>query len=144
MKTQVAVGFIVMMFVLTLPAIAGGKGKIQNYFNDAVIKVKATENASEKREILNESFNSMFNAIEKAQTLGLISEADSKGIDMLKVSLQEKQSELAGKNGFERVTDGQLNSFANYVVQDMEQADEMITISLVAALLIVILLVLIL
>lgn len=144
MKTRVIVGFMVMMFVLALPAIAGGKGKIQNYFNDAAIKVKTTENASEKREILNESFNDMFKAIEKAQNLGLISEADSKGINLFKVSLQEKQSELAGKNGFERVTDSQLNAFANYVVQDMEQADEMITISLVAALLIVILLVLIL
>ena len=39
--------------------------------------------------------------------------------------------------------DGQLNDFSNYVVQDMEQADQVITISVVTLLLIVILIVLI-
>ncbi len=42
-----------MMFVLALPANAGGKGELQKYFSDAASKVKATDNPSEKREILN-------------------------------------------------------------------------------------------
>jgi hypothetical protein len=42
-----------------------------------------------------------------------------------------------------RVSDGQLNNFSNYVVQDMEQADQVITISVVTLLLIIILIVLI-
>jgi hypothetical protein len=41
-----------------------------------------------------------------------------------------------------RVPDEQLNAFSDYVVQDMEQADQIITISLVTLLLIVILIVL--
>jgi hypothetical protein len=51
--------------------------------------------------------------------------------------------ELAGSSGYERVSDKDLNAFSDYVVQDMEQAAEMVTISLVALLLIIILVVLI-
>jgi hypothetical protein len=142
MKTRITLGIIVMMFVLSIPVVANGDGEIQKYFNDAVVKVKATEDASVKREILNESFESMFKAINKVQSLGLVSKEESKGIDLFKTSLKEKQDELKGINGFERVQDFQLNDFSNYVVQDLEQAT--ITISLVGALLIIIILVLIL
>lgn len=143
MKTLIAFGFIIMMFVLAIPINAGGKDKLQKYFSDTALKVKATENASEKRKILNESFQSMSKSLDKVQKLGLISEDDRSGIERFKATLQEKQNELAGINGFERVSDEQLNNFSNYVVQDMEQA-QMITISLVALLLIILLAVLLL
>ena len=141
MKTLIAFGFIIMMFVLAIPVNAGGKDKLQKYFSDAALKVKATENASEKREILNESFQSMSNALSKVQNSGLISKDDRIGIERFKAALREKQNELAGINGYQRVSDEQLNNFSNYVVQDMEQA-QMITISLVALLLIILLAVL--
>ena len=144
MKALIAFGFIIMMFVLAIPVNAGGKDKLQKYFNDTAFKVKATENASKKREILNESFQSMSNALSKVQNSGLISKDDRIGIERFKAALQEKQNELTGINGYERVSDEQLNNFSNYVVQDMEQADQMITISLVALLLIILLAVLLL
>lgn len=143
MKTLIAFGFIIMMFVLAIPVNAGGKDKLQKYFSDAALKVKATENASEKRKILNESFQNMSKALDKVQNSGLISKDDRIGIDRFKAALREKQNELAGINGYERVSDEQLNNFSNYVVQDMEQA-QMITISLVALLLIILLAVLLL
>ncbi|MCB0287262.1 MAG: hypothetical protein KDE57_11445, partial [Calditrichaeota bacterium] len=59
-----------------------------------------------------------------------------------KATLQDKQDELMGNNGYERVSDAQLNAFSDYVVQDMEQADKTISISLVSALLIVIIIIL--
>ena len=65
MKTIIAFGFIIMMFVLAIPVNAGGKDKLQKYFNDAALKVKATENASEKREILNDAFQNMSEALDK-------------------------------------------------------------------------------
>jgi hypothetical protein len=142
MKTHKIFWSILLAFVLTLPAIAGGNGDLQKYFNDAAKKVKAAENAAEKRDILNESFQSMANALNQVQNSGMISKDESNGIDLFKAALQEKQDELAGRNGYERVPDAQLNAFSNYVVQDMEQAS--ITISLVALVLIIILLVLIL
>jgi ABC-type transporter Mla subunit MlaD len=142
MKARIALGSIVLMFVMALPANAGGKDELQKYFSNVALKVKATENASQKREILNESFQSMSKALDKVQSLALISKDDRVGIDRFKATLQEKQDELAGNNGFVRVSDEQLNDFSDYVVQDMEQAAVMITISVVALLIILLLVVL--
>ncbi len=143
MKTRKTFGFIVMMFVLALSANAEGKDGLQKYFNDAATKVKATNSASEKRAILNESFQTMMNALNIVHSSPLISKDDRAGLDHFKAALQEKQDELAGTNGYVRVADGQLNDFSNYVVQDMEQADQVITISVVTLLLIILLIVLI-
>lgn len=143
MKTQLSFGLIVMLFVLSIPIIAGGEGELQKYFNKTATEVKATEDASVKREILNQSFTKMLKVLNKVQNSGMISEEESMGVGNFKITIQEKQDELNGKNGFERVTDSQLNNFADYAVQDIEQATN-ITISLVALVLIAILLVLIL
>ena len=139
MKARIAFRTILMMFVFTFQAIAGGKVELQKYFNDTAIKVKATNNTSEKREILNESFNKMFNALDIVRSLPLTSEKDCISIDHFKTKLQDKQDELIGRNGFTRVSDGQLNNFSDYVVQDTEQAEVVITISILALVLIVLL-----
>lgn len=144
MKARTGFGIIVMMLALAITAQAGGKGQLQKYFSDAANKVKATENVVEKRAILQESFESMSGVLDMVQGSPSISQADRDGLARLQSTLQEKQDELAGVNGYERVADGQLNAFAQYVVQDMEQADQMITISVVTLLLILILVVLIL
>jgi hypothetical protein len=143
MKARIALGTIIMTFILALPVNAGGKGELQKYFSDAAKKVKETENALEKRKILDESFQSMSKALDKVQSLGLISKEDRIDIDHFKAALQDKQDELAGRNGYKRVSDTQLNAFSDYVVQDMEQADTVVTISLVTLILLAILLVLI-
>jgi hypothetical protein len=143
MKTHRAFGFIVMMFILVLSANAEGKDGLQKYFNDAATKVKAANSPSEKRAILNESFQTMVKALNIVQNSPLISKDDRAGLDHFKAALQEKQDELAGTNGYVRVADGQLNDFSNYVVQDMEQADQVVTISVVTLLLIILLIVLI-
>lgn len=141
MKTVARFLSILMVFAFTISANADGIDKIKNYFSKTAVKVSATELASEKREILNESFQNMFKAIEKVQNSGLVNNEDQAGIDHFKAALQEKQDELNGTNGFERVPDVQLNAFSNYVVQDMEQADAGITISLLALIIIAILLI---
>ena len=142
MKARIAIGFIAMMFVLALSASAEGKEGLQKYFNDAATKVKATNNPSEKRAILDASFQTMAKALNIVQNSPLISKDDRAGLERFKAALQEKQDELAGNNGYVRVADGQLNAFSNYVVQDMEQADQTVTISVVTLLLIIILIVL--
>jgi hypothetical protein len=141
MKTIIAFVSILMLFVLVIPANAGGKGELQKHFNNIANKVKATENAVEKRTILENSLKDMSDALDKVQSSFLVSKEDQDGIKNLKATLQENQDELAGINGFERVPDSQLNNFSSYVVQNMEQADS-ITISLVALVLIVLLAVL--
>lgn len=144
MKTIIAFVSVLIMFVLIIPINAGGKGELQKHFSDVANKVKATENAAEKRAILENSFKDMSETLTKVQNSFLVSKEDQDGIENLKTILKENQDELAGINGYERVPDSQLNNFSNYVVQNMAQADQMITISLVAAILIVILLVLVL
>jgi hypothetical protein len=144
MKARIVLLVLVMMFVLVQAGIAGGKDDIQKYFNDTASKVKATEDPVQKREILNKSLQTMSQALDRVESSGLVSQDNRAGIDRFKTTLQEKQDELTGSNGFDRVADAQLNAFSDYVVQDMEQAAQSVTISLVAVLLIIIILILVL
>lgn len=143
MLGRTAIRLAVMIFVVSLAGIAQGQDKLQNYFSDAAGKVKATTDPTQKRELLNKSFEKMTKALNTVQGSPLVSKDDKAGIEHFKVVLKEKQDELAGLNGFERVPDEQLNDFADYVVQDMEQAAETVTLSLVALLLIILIAVLI-
>lgn len=143
MLTRTALRVVIMMCVLVYAGVAVGQGNVQEYFNDAACKVKATTDPSQKREILNDKFQDMFKALDIVQSSPLVSKTDRAGIDRFKAALQEKQDELAGSNGYVRVSDDQLNAFSDYVVQDLEQADRTITISVVTALLIVIIIILV-
>lgn len=142
MLGRTALRIMVITFVMAYAGIALGQDGLKKYFNDASVKVKATANQSQKREILNTSFEKMSKALGKVQSSPLVSNDDRAGIELIKATLQEKQDELSGLNGYERVSDEQLDAFADYVVQDMEQADQQITISLVALLLIIIIVIL--
>ena len=108
-----------------------------------VTDVKAVESAEEKREIILNSLNELSEVLDKAADLTVKSEADKKFISNLKTDINNKTNELKGENGFSKVADSNLNSFANYIQQDMEQADDVITISLTTALLIIIIILLI-
>ena len=131
-----------MMFVMAFAGIAQGQDNIQEYFSDAACRAKAATDPSQKREILNTSFEKMSKALGKVQSSPLVSKDDRAGIELFKATLQEKQDELSGLNGYERVSDEQLDAFSDYVVQDMEQADQKITISVVVLLLIIIIVIL--
>ena len=133
----------VMMFALIHVGNALGQDNLQKYFNDTACKVKATADPSQKRAILNEGLQNMSKALNRVESLRLISKDDRAGIDRFKITLQERQNELAGSNGYDRVPDEQLNAFSDFVVQDMEQADRTITISLVTLLLIIIIVILV-
>ena len=140
---RTTIRFTCIMFVMAFAGIAYGQENLQGYFSDVASKVKATSNPSQKREILNSSFEKLSKALNEVQGSPLISKNDKIAIDRLKVIIKENQDELAGLNGYERVPDSQLNSFADYVVQNMEQAEQTVTISLVALLLIIIIVILI-
>jgi len=97
----------------------------------------------QKREILSTGLSAMTRAIDTVKGAPLTTEQDRTHLNRLQADLQEKSDELMGVNGFDRVPDNQLNAFSTYVVQDMEQADKTITVSLVVVLLIVIIIILI-
>ena len=143
MKARIVLGVIVMMFVLVQVANAGGKDDIQKYFNDTACKVKATTDPVHKREILNKSLQTMSKALDVVQSSQTISKEDSRSVESFKAALLEKQDELTGVNGYEPVSDAQLDAFSDYVLQDMEQAEKTITIGVVTALLIVIIIILV-
>jgi hypothetical protein len=144
MKARNALVSLVMILLLVLPAHALGKGEVQQYFKDTAQKVKATDVATEKRAILNGSLGTMSRVLDILQQSPSLSSTDAVGIERLKTTLRDKQNELVGANGFAPVPDAKLNAFADYVVQDLEQADQVITISLVTLLVGIIILILLL
>jgi hypothetical protein len=143
MFRRIVVGLTVMTFVMAFAGNVQAQDKLQNYLSGTASKVKATTDPLEKREILNESFEKMSKALNVVQRSPLVSKDDKATIDNIKVILAEKQNELEGLNGYERVPDVQLDAFADYVVQDMEQATQTVTISLVSLLLIILIVILV-
>lgn len=143
MLVRTVLGLFTALFIFSSFGNAGGKEDLQKYFNDAATRVKATSDPSEKREILSTSFDKMSKALDVVRNSSVVSDEEKKGIELFRTSIMEKQNELAGLNGFDRVPDAKLNAFADYVVQDTEQAAEYVTISVVTLLLIIILIVLI-
>jgi hypothetical protein len=135
MLGRIATQLAAVMLVMAFAGSAQAQDKLKNHFSDVA-------DPAQKRDILSESFNEMSKALNTVQGSPLISKDDKAGIEQFKVTLHEKQDELAGLHGYERVPDAQLNDFADYVVQDMEQATQNVTISLVALLLIILIVVL--
>ena len=132
-----------MMCVLASALMAAGQEDLQKYLNDTACKVKATDDPSQKRAILNEKLENMSRALDIVENSALVSDEDRAGIDRFKAVIQDRQNELAGTNGYDRVPDAQLNDYSDYVVQDVEQATRTVTISLVALLLIIIIVILV-
>ena len=123
----------VMMCVLASAVIGAGQENLQKYLNDTACKVKATDDPSQKRAILSEKLENMSKALDIVENSALVSDEDRAGIDRFKAVIQDRQNELAGTNGYDRVPDAQLNDYSDYVVQDVEQAARTVTISLVAS-----------
>lgn len=115
----------------------------KEYINTMVERVEEAENPSDKRAILNNSFDNMITAFERAGDMRVASEKDKEAIKSLKANIQEKKNELNGEEGYRKVADNKLNNFANYVQQDLEQADTVV-ISISATVLAIILVLLLL
>jgi hypothetical protein len=143
MKPQTLLTVVVMTLALAQVGNASSPDDIKTYFSDTACKVKAAADPAKKRAILGTSLKDMSQALKRAEAFGLVAQEDRAGFELFRTSLQAKQDELAGTNGYDRVADAQLNAFSDYVVQDMEQAAESLHISLVAALLIIIILILV-
>jgi hypothetical protein len=139
-----ALPLLVVIGVLGWAGTAMSQDKIHNYLNDTSLKVKAATSPEQKREILATNLGQLARAINTVKGAPLTTDQDRVNLSRLQATLQEKSDELIGANGFDRVPDNQLNAFSTYVVQDMEQADRTITVSLVVVLLVVIILILIL
>ncbi|MGE5364682.1 MAG: hypothetical protein ACM3SM_11185 [Bacteroidota bacterium] len=123
--------------------LTGVQNRFKQYFAKTSADVKNAGNPSAKREILNNSFDNVRSVLGKVSLLPGISDQDKSAVNSISKSVEEKQYELNGLNGYERVDDSKLNDFADYVRQDMEQAETWVTVSITTLLLAAILLLLI-
>lgn len=115
----------------------------KSYVNNMVHKVEKAEAPELKRKIMNDSFDKIILALDEAVSMGVVSAKDQQAVATLRKSIQEKKNELRGIKGFKRVADNKLNNFANYVQQDLEQADT-VTFTISATLLVLIIILLLL
>lgn len=114
---------------------------LKNHVNKVVHKVEKAKKPQKKRSILNHSFDRMLKAFNKAGKIKMLSKSDQAALNKLTNNIKQKKYELNGTHGFKRVTNSQLNHFANYFQQDLEQANT-VTISITVLLLVIILIVL--
>lgn len=135
-------GIILSVFFCAGVSLAGEQ-KLGQVFNESARLVHSVPVPELKRAILDREFQAVDSALTSVAHMPLVSPADREAIGKYKAIVQDKRDELNGANGFERVSNAQLDAFAHYAVQDVEQADTIVTMSFVTLLLIVLLIVLI-
>lgn len=133
-----------LLLCLMFPAgKANAESGIQKYLNDAAQSIHATADPVQKRAVLDEQYVRLSDGMNMLIESGMLSSGDRTALSQESARLNEMRDELAGRNGFARVPDNQIDQFARFVVQDQEQADTVIIISSVTLLLLLILIVLI-
>ncbi len=146
MKTLITVlASILFVFAIHTTSFAQSTDVTESFkkhFNQTVQDVQSSDNADEKRAILNESFNKMIRAIDQIESRVSLTEDDIAKLGAYKLGLMEKRSELNGLDGFDEIMDEDLDDFSNFSQDFIEQANKTITIGVTTALLILIILLL--
>lgn len=133
--------------LIALPALAQNsatkaENKLKDYFSSVALQVKKERNPAEKREILNRSFTKVLKAADKIEGMPAFSASDLQVVAELRSRTQEKFDELNGLNNYQRVSDAQLDHFADYVVQDTEQAAKVLVLTTSTVIIIILLILL--
>ena len=111
---------IAMLAVLGAKANAGSVDeRFKVSLNAAIHKVTETRNPVAKREMLADFLTRMNQGLGMAQDAA--SEKDGQALNVLQLKIQADYAELNGF-GTAKIPDAELNHFANYIQQDMEQA----------------------
>lgn len=90
--------------------------------NDMVRQVRNAQDPEAKRDVLQHFIKHMSQGLQKAENLESISEQDRQTIHSVLGKFYAYDSELNGQAGFDRVPDPDLDQFAGYIQQGMEQA----------------------
>lgn len=146
--------FRVVVAVLLLVAIAAPlfadnaqtkwENRLKEYFNDLLLKVEETKDPAEKRALLNESLERFLTAMDRIQRLPFLNQEQREALARFDAEVQEKHDELNGAAGFARVANADLDDFAGFMVQDLEQAMRSYVVLSTAAIIIIIVLLIIL
>jgi len=114
----------------------------KKHFNETVQQVHQTDDADEKRTILNESFSKMITTLDRIESMANLNEDEIAQLNSFRIDITEKQNELNGLDGFDEVMDEDLDDFSNFSQDFMEQANRTITIGATTLVLILIILLL--
>jgi hypothetical protein len=130
------------------PAHAGPASALEERYHAALSQVtqevKQAPDPAEKRRILSGYIKHMEDGLQKAESLSSLPDEDRQSLHTVLGKYFAYQAELDGTAGYTRVADRDLDQFASYMRQDMEQAPIGGGVYISAGALIVILLILIL
>jgi hypothetical protein len=119
-------GVLILCIMASFVFAKEGPAKIQSlikqYFNSALEQINEAETPAQQRQILDRSLDKMISVLGTLQTWPDVPQSELLTVQQLRQRFVEKQDELQGRNGYERVSDKDLVAFANYVQQDMENA----------------------
>lgn len=119
-------GVLILCIMASFVFAKEGPAKIQSlikqYFNSALEQINEAETPAQQRQILDRSLDKMISVLGTLQTWPDVPQSELLTVQQLRQRFVEKQDELQGRNGYERVSDNDLVAFANYVQQDMENA----------------------
>jgi hypothetical protein len=120
------------------------ESRFKEIFADLLLKVEQAEDPGQKRALLNESLEDLLKVIDRAGKVPFQGREQRQGLAAFRAEVQEKHDELNGAAGFAMVAAADLDEFARYMVQDLEQARMYyVGISSLALILIIILLLII-
>lgn len=144
-KIQLFITSIFLFFAIQSVAMAQTSNiteMFKTHFNETVQNVHGTVDAEEKRSILNHSYSKMITALDRIELKTTLSDDEIAQLYLLKEGIVEKQNELNGMEGFNKIQDEELVDFTDYSQQYFEQANRTLTISVTTALLIIIIILL--
>ena len=142
-RLRVAVAVLVLTAVaaplFAEDSVTRWENRLKEYFNNLVLEVEQTKDPAEKRALLNESLERFLKAMDRIQRLPFLRQERREALARFDAEVQEKLDELNGAAGFARVADAELDAFARYMVQDLEQAQRTYVVLSGTAILIIIL-----
>ncbi len=127
MNRYISISARFLLMMLAMVAVFAAKAnsssldeRFKAAINTEIQKVMETQDPVLKRKMLGDFLIHMDQGIGTAKTG--VSEQDQPALNALQAKIQADYAELNG-NGVAKVPDSELNHFAGYVQQDVEQAD---------------------
>jgi hypothetical protein len=116
------------IFLATAPlrAAEAGSALLQERFktalNDLALKVRAAGKPEQKREIMLRFADGMQQGLRNAEEYAAVTAEDKASLEAVQAKFHAYSLELNGREGFDRVADSDLDEYAGYMRQQMEQA----------------------
>lgn len=141
-RLLISTAAILLLYIQPTPAQATDMdvmARFKAYVNETVAEVKNTDDPETKRALLRSSLERMDRAADVVARMPQMDDDDLAAIAVFKADISDKLDQLNGDNGYDRVADSDLDDYADYVQQDLEQAQRIvISLSLTALILILI------